>query len=162
MAVNIDDIESGILVWLRTDPQAKVTPAMHTYLKTIDSYQGQFEEDQLPRVPDLLPAAYVIFREAPYRPLSNLDQEADFIFSIFLVSQTFKGNEEARFGIPGVLVGVYQMIEDLRKLLVGATFGLPNFTPMLFQHVGLFKNTQALSIYDVQVVTQYHVIPQGE
>jgi phage gp37-like protein len=153
MAVTIDLIEDAIIQTLQQDP------TMGAYLKTVESYQGQLEDELL--VPHLYPAAFVFFLRGDYRPLSNVEQEADFTFSIILVSQTLRGNGAARRGPPGE-PGTYRMLADLRRLMVGQTFGWPDFPNMLLAKEEAIKNTKALSIYDAQYVTRYNVIPLGE
>lgn len=153
MAIDIGTIEDSIITAIKADP------TMSGYLKTCESYQGQLEED-LKLLPRLFPAAFVMFQSSDYRPLSNEEQEADFLFSILVVSQTYRGNVAARTGAPG-LVGVYTMLKDLRILLVGKTFGLPDFPPLLAIREEALLNTTALTVYDAQYKTSGHVIPQG-
>ena len=160
-AIEIETIEAKILEWLRTDPRQRVQPPMHTYLQTIRSYAGDFEQEVLAGVPTLAPAAFTIFAGAEFRDLSNVEQEADFRFSIYLVSQTLKGNEGARRGYPGH-IGAYRMLTDVRKLLVGEQFNIPSFPPMLMVSHAVIMNTMAISVYDAMFITKNHIIPQGQ
>ena len=68
-------MEDLLLTWLESDPDGRVSPPMHSYLKTIDSYAGQFVETALPRLPMLTPAAFVIYGGGPGRFLDNIESE---------------------------------------------------------------------------------------
>lgn len=153
MAIDVGIIEQRIIATIKADP------TMSAYLKTCESYQGQLEED-LQILPRLFPAAFVMFEHGDYRPMSNEEEEADFTFTLLLASQTYQGNVAARQGAPG-MVGVYTMLRDLRILLVGQTFGLPDFPPFLLIEEEAILNTKALSVFGATYKTSGHVIPLG-
>ena len=153
MAIDVGTIEEAVITTIKADP------TMSAYLKTCESYQGQLEAD-LQVLPRLFPAAFVMFERSEYRPMTNEEESADFTFSMLLASQTYQGNIAARTGTPG-MVGVYTMLRDLRKLLVGQTFGLPDFPPFLLVSEEALLNTKALSVYAAEYKSSGHVIPLG-
>src|SRR5262249_41237577 len=130
--VNIFDIEDAILAVLRADP------TMSAYLHTIESYQGQLDEELT--LPHLFPAAFVMFVGGEYRPLTNVEQEGDLVSSVLLCDATLRGNQAARRGDSGY-PGTYRMLLDLRKVLVGQTFGWTDFPPLLLRAEAAVKNT---------------------
>jgi phage gp37-like protein len=155
MAVTIADIEDGILHAIRTDA------ALSAYVKDIASYAGQLE-DELAYTPHRFPAVFVMFISATYEALTQFEEQGDFTFGLVCVDHSLRGNTTARRGTPSG-GGTYQLLSDLRRLLVGNTLGLglTDVLPMWLQSETALVNTKALSIYEARYVMRGAIILQG-
>ena len=100
MAVNIADIETGLLAAIQADE------TLSGYLRTLESYSGQLEHD-LGHLPWRFPAVFVMFSGAQYKPLTQFEEEADFTFSLLCVAQTLRGNATARRGSESAVYHLY-------------------------------------------------------
>ena len=148
--VDVLDIEDGILDALRDDP------TLLGWLKTIQSYGGELEEE-IAHVPHLYPAAYVLYRHGRYAPITPHEEEAAFTFSILVVTLTLTGNQVARRGRSGV-PGNYAILREIRRVLIGNMLGIPLLPPLQVVSEEAVINTRAMSIYDAQYVTRQNVI----
>jgi len=153
VAVDIRDIEDGLLAAIGADP------ALKGYLKTLESYQGHLEQD-VGHLAWKFPAVFVMFSGAVYKPLTQFEEEADFTFALLCVAQTLRGNATARRG-DGSAIGTYTILGDLRKLLVGNTLDLADVLPLWLHQETAVLNTKAMSIYEARYIMHGAIILQG-
>ncbi len=104
--------------------QAISQSQMSSYLKTLRTYQGDFEK----AVEGLIvkfPCVLVVFTESRYdkstHPVYVYDVSMEFTF--LLADANLRGEEERRRG-DAQNPGLYRMLDDLREVLAGKTLGL--------------------------------------
>lgn len=154
MAVDPLIIEDALLVALRQDS------TLAAYLATIESYEGQFHEENAVDPNLLFPAVLVQYQNGRGRLLSNVDSEGDYRFSLYVAGVSYRGNAEIRHGTPES-IGVLEMMLDLRKLLIGNFLGRTDMYPLFWAGDDLFINRTSLVVYICQYMTPYNTIPAG-
>jgi len=145
----ITQIEDAIITTLKASE-------MGVYCKKIDSYQieGSDLEEQIRLFAGQLPCALVVYSGTPefIYSMSGV-QDAPMLFSILLCAQSLRGKGEARRGI----VGTYQMIDDLRKILTNNQVGL-NIDPLMPTKIEPEINTKNFSAYSMEFKTSCRFI----
>jgi phage gp37-like protein len=141
----ITEIEDAIIETLKAS-------TMNSYCKKIDSYQieGGDLEEQIRIFAGQLPCVLIIYSGTPefIYSISGI-QDAPMTFSILLCAQSLRGKGEARKGI----IGVYQMIDDLRKILTNNQVSL-DIDPLLPTKVDAEVNTKYFSAYSMEFKTK--------
>ncbi|MDF0377694.1 DUF1834 family protein [Methylophilus sp. YYY-1] len=112
----ISQVETAIIT------EIKAAAGM-AYLKTVDSYGGQFDED-LGEVIRSYPAVWVSYAGgAKPKPLGSEKYLVPATFVTFVAARNLRNEQSTRHGSPGE-VGTYQLLSDVRTLLMRQDFGL--------------------------------------
>lgn len=140
--------------------KARLVDARLPYLRTVASYDGQFD-GSLDLVVRSFPAVWVVFKgDGPGRATSTSrgTYHMPATFMVMVGTRNLRCREAARKGGPSAMeIGSYQMLMDVRALLLGQDFGLeidpfaPGRTTVLIN--GRTKS-QALSI----LAQEWHTI----
>ncbi len=97
-------------------------------VRTLESYGGQLEEDEIAKVTARFPAAYVIWGGSEVLHLNKVD-EIHVRVSIFAADKNLRGEAAARRGA-SESSGAYALLSGVRNLL-HRTKVRPEFTPAL-------------------------------
>ena len=95
------------------------------YLRAVESYGGQFDEG-LAKVVRNFPAVWVAFKGDSDPKATDTTREVWHVPSTFFVmvgARSLQNDSAPRQG--GVKIGTYQMLNDVRALLLQQDFGLP-------------------------------------
>lgn len=141
----IKDLEDAIL--------AALANQMGSYVKTIESYQGQLEAD-LGEFAWRLPATLVMLRATNAGKAAAHSYDLNLIFTIIVADRNLRGNVESRGGS----TGAYQMLEDLRWALWDKDLGLEINPFVLLKEEALINNRQLAAFaadYQTQVVKNF-------
>jgi len=140
----ITEIEDAIIATLKVSE-------MGAYCKKIDSYQieGGDLEEQIRLFAGQLPCVLVVYSGGDFEHLLSGVQDKSMTFSILLCAQSLRGKGEARRG----LVGVYQMLDDLRSALTNNVLAL-NIDPLLPTREAAEVNTKNFSAYSMEFKTR--------
>lgn len=124
---------------------------MGSYCKTIESYAGQLEDD-IKKMVMSFPAIFVMFSGSEAKMLTNLKYERTLDFTLFVASKNLRGNIAARKD----KYGTYQMLDDLRELLVGNRLSL-EIEPLSLLREETILNTKEFSVYasDFRTIAYY-------
>lgn len=108
--VNFEAVEDGIIEALR---------AGLTYLRTVETYAGQLE-DELGMLPDGLPAAYVVYGGSAYEWVDGPTHAEAVEFSVIVVAGALRSRQAARKDGHGA----YSALGDVARALTNKTLGL--------------------------------------
>lgn len=126
--------------------------------RKVASYGGEFDEEGLKQLVKDYPAAWTVFGGEP-RP-EHLGQETYRHrpgFAVIVAARSLRNEEATRRGAAGD-VGTYQLVKDVRALLIGQTLALdihplsPGAVRSLFN--GSLRDRK-LSLYGVEFHTAY-------
>lgn len=152
----IGQIENAIIARLKT---ASDTGVLGYKYKTLESYGGQFADDE--RLNKLInfPAAYVVYLGSrPAAERGPYDEQVA-TFAVIVASTNVRNEVATRHGsdAPGD-VGTYQMFLDAQGLLKRQDFGLPisglSLGPVRTLFSGVIENRRA-SVFAVEFSTTY-------
>lgn len=122
-------IEDTIIARIKS--AADATPGLGYKLKEIASYGGELDED-LARVVPSFPAVWVTFggiKSSTKMNTAGTKWRTQATFVTLVGARNLRGERATRHGLSvgGVLheVGTYQMLMDLRTILLGSDLGLP-------------------------------------
>lgn len=91
-------------------------------VRTIKSYQGELEEEDIKRLIALFPAIYVVYGGSEYR--DHGARRVEFMkFHLFVCDKNLRAEEEARRGGTSN-PGTYAMLDAARELLYGKQLSL--------------------------------------
>lgn len=147
-------IENAIIARLKA---ASDTGLLGYKLRTIESYGGQFADEE--RLNKLIqyPAAYVVFLgDKPAGEIGYADQ-LGATFAVIVAARNVRNEAATRHGDGGE-VGTYQMIKDVRGLLKRQDFGLDIGGLTLGPARSLFSGTietHRVSVFAVEFATTY-------
>lgn len=136
----IKEIEDAIL--------AALAGQMGSYVKTIESYQGQLEAD-LGEFAWRLPASLVMLRATSTEKPAAHSYDLNLVFTIIVADRNLRGNIEGRRGS----TGAYQMLEDVRLALWDQDLGLEINPLMLLKEEALINNRQ-VAVFGADYQTQ--------
>jgi len=147
-------IENAILARLKA---ASDTDVLGYRLRTVESYGGQFaDDDKLNRLVQF-PAAYAVYLGS--RPLGETgayDQQLA-TFAVIVAATNMRNEAATRHGASGD-VGTYQMISDVQGLLKRQDFGLDigglTLGPVRSLFSGVIE-TRRTSVFAVEFTTTY-------
>ncbi|MDD3582336.1 MAG: DUF1834 family protein [Desulfobacca sp.] len=134
------DIEDAILVAL--------AGRLGSYVKTIESYQGQLEAD-LEKFPWRLPASLVMLRETRVEKATTHTYDLNLTFTVIVADRNLRGNREGRLSN----VGIYRMLEDVRGALWDQDLGLEINPLTLVKEEALLNNRQ-MAVFAADYQTQ--------
>ncbi|MFZ2469477.1 MAG: phage protein Gp37 [Parvibaculum sedimenti] len=150
----IGAIENAIIARLKAASDSNV---LGYTLRTIESYGGQFADEE--RLNKLIryPAAYVVFLGD--RPLgeTGYSDQLGATFAVIVAAQNVRNEASTRHGDGGE-VGTYQLIKDVRGLLKRQDFGLDIGGFALGPARSLFSGTvetRRVSVFAVEFSTTY-------
>ena len=106
--------------------KAQLTVARLPYVRTIATYGGQLDGD-FATVIRQLPGLWVVFRgDGPGTPANTMRRvwNVPATFMILVAARNLRNEESQRHG-DKLSIGTYQMLADVRALLLQQTFGLP-------------------------------------
>ncbi|MFP3866879.1 MAG: phage protein Gp37 [Desulfobacteraceae bacterium] len=141
----IKEIEDAIL--------AALTDRLGTYVKTIESYQGQLEAD-LGEFTWRLPAALITLQDTRVAKAAAHSYDLKLTFTIIVADRNLRGNQEGRWGN----TGAYQMLEDVRSALWDQDLGLEINPFMLLEEEAVINNRQVAVFaadYQTQMVVNF-------
>lgn len=153
--LTLNQIEDALLNAIKADADLALV-ANGGYVKTIESYAGQFEQ-AAETLLLIFPAVFAVFVQDDYEPGTNEETEVEpMLLTVLVADQNLRGNEAARRGQAGS-IGTYRMMDDLRDLLQGATLGLADLEPLQIRRRAAVVNARDLSVYAVEFQTQFLV-----
>lgn len=145
----LDEIENAIVETIKTEL---------TYLHTVDSYAGQFDEVGLAEVIRSYPAVWVSFAGSgkPQKTGANT-WKVPATFAVFCAARNVRNEKSARLG-SATEVGAYQILKDVSILLLNQDLNMaierfmPGATKVLFNTK---INRDALAVYSQEWTTHY-------
>lgn len=111
------DIENAIIHAIKTAPNMQ-------YVRSIDSYGGQFDSDTFDVI-RILPAIWITFGGA--RQPAQIGEKKFLTpasFAVMCCARSVRGERTTRHDGAAGEVGVYHMLEDVRRLLLMKDLGL--------------------------------------
>ena len=137
--------------------------SLGAYCRTIASYAGQLEADDLQQRPINTPAVFVELESTTSTPKANRLEEKVGVWNIYCLQENFRGNIQSRTG-DGARIGTLTMLNDLQVLLLGNELGLnvTGDTPIRFWPLRLLTeeavvNDARWSLYRARYQTQYQI-----
>ena len=91
------------------------------YLRTVDSYEGQLEVDDLKKMVMKFPASFVVYRGGPHTWVDGPNHNHAPTFAVFCAAKNLKGAKTARKDSDK---GAYRILKDVIKHLTNQDFGL--------------------------------------
>lgn len=150
----VSQIEAGIIGTLKSATGL-------AYLKKVESYGGQFDDD-LAEVVRAYPAVWVVFAgSGKPKPYDGKKWLVPTTFAVMAAARNVRNEGATRRGSVGE-VGTYQILADVRDLLLGQDLGLAidRFQP---GPVRTLFNTRirgsALSVFSQEFFTAYIAAP---
>jgi len=119
-----------------------------SYVKTIDSYQGQLEAD-LEKFPWRLPATLVMLRETSVEKATSHTYDLSLTFTVVVADRNLRGNREGRLSN----VGIYRMLEDVRGALWDQDLGL-DINPLTLVKEEAVLNNRQMVVFAADYQTQ--------
>lgn len=140
--MDFETIEDGII--------AEIT-AQVPYLKTVETYAGQLEED-IDTLPLRFPAAYIAYGGSDFAPggVGGPGQRETCAFSVLVCAKSLKGQEKARKQTGGA----YDAVRDVLTALVDKDFGL-DIEPLAPVRTGLLFAGRETAVYSVEFRTAF-------
>jgi phage gp37-like protein len=138
---------------------ARIAGAKLPYLKTVATYGGELDEE-LGETVRRFPAVWAAFKtEGEGQPLNTAKSvyRIPATWVVFVAARNLRNEASTRRG-DKVMVGTYQMLKDVRALLIGQDFGLDidNMRPGRVQSMVSAKyRGQGISVYAMEWHTQY-------
>lgn len=93
-------------------------------LRAVEVYAGQFD-DELRLVARQFPAIWVAMRAVDRSTMGAAGWQTPATFSVFCAALSRRNQTDQRHGSAAGDVGVLQMVQDARSLLIGQTLDLP-------------------------------------
>lgn len=113
--MDFEQIEDRIIETLRAEL---------SYLRTVETYAGQLEEE-IGKLPVLFPSAYVVYGGSTINRVDGPTHQETVEFSVLVAAKDMRGKEALRKGSPAPNGhGVYGMVKDVLKALTNEDFGL--------------------------------------
>lgn len=139
---------------------------MGSYCKTIETYQGDFD-DALEDLIVRFPAVLVVYLRSEFKRRAmgrQLKTTETALFSIFVASSNLRSERARRRGGPE-MIGTYQMTRDVIEVLFGKTLGL-DITPIDLKRVSSIDQTKDASCYAIEITTSFttseSVVDEGD
>ncbi|MBI4665365.1 MAG: DUF1834 family protein [Nitrospinae bacterium] len=144
MNYTISEIEDAVLTALAPMSVANGGP-----LRTLGSYEGQFEEALTGRDQTivLLPAALVTFTGATYLPDDEPCFERTVRFAVLHASMNLKSEPARRRE-------VYTLLETSKRLLLNQTLGL-EITPLVLERETVVESSRSVTVYGAEYSLSY-------
>lgn len=133
---------------------------LRSLAKTIAPYQGQLDQE-LTQITDALPGVYVMYERSDARPLTALEYERDFTFTILVCTASLASRNTARIGAQNS-VGTYDLLDEVEYTLAGSRLGIDNLHEMqLLEEIALV-NTISMSIYAATYISRQNTISTAD
>lgn len=153
--ITIGAIENAMLARIR---EASESGALGYRLKTVATYQGEFDDELVAEIVAQFPAAWVVFAgEEPAEQIGRGVWRCRPTFVVVAGARNLRNEQARRHGTIGE-PGSYQIVQDLRALLIDQDLGLdigplaPGGVRSIFN--GRVKSLQA-SLYAAEFLTEY-------
>lgn len=152
-------VQAGMIGALRAASAADGMPLGFRF-RQVASYGDQYDDNGLRRVVADFPAAWVVFTgERAVREIAPDAWSADGEFSVLVGAKLLSSEAAGREGRGGE-PGSYQLIDAVRRVLLGQSFGL-DIAPLVPMPVRALTNDvtakSLLSVYIVPFRTRYTV-----
>ncbi len=135
-----------------------IAEARLPYLRTVESYSGQFDGG-LGEVVRFFPAVWVALKQEGIPKAASTTREIWHVPATFLVMVGARAlQNEAATRAGGMHIGTYQMLADVRALLLQQDFGLPirKLRPgVTSNHAGIGQKSKGTSIFAQEWTTVY-------
>ena len=141
----ITQVEDAILAALNLAPIGPVGGA--GYARTLDSYQGELEDEDLNRILRLFPAVLVVYDSSRYAKSAQGVYDETMRFRVLVASRNLRGEKAQRRGDSDV-IGTYEMLRDVRGLLANKVVGALDVGPVEPVAERFVVNTRDASIYE--------------
>lgn len=140
--MDFETIEDSIVAELK---------AQVAYLKTVETYAGQLEED-IDTLPLRFPAAYVAYGGSDFSPgaVGGPDHQETCTLSVFVCARNMKGQKAARKETQGA----YDIVTDVLGALANKTFGL-DIWPLAPVRTTLLHAGRETAVYAVDFRTSF-------
>jgi phage gp37-like protein len=119
-------------------------------VRTVKSYQGELEEDDVKRLVALFPAVYVVYGGSAYTEHGSRKVEK-MTYHLFACDKNLRSEEEARRGGAGN-PGTYAMLDGVRDLLYAKQLSLEIFPFKLIRQSAVWFGG-GISIYAAEYET---------
>ena len=158
----IGEIEAALIA--RVAAVNGMAPGQLGYrLATIGSYGGQYDES-LSQAQPAFPAVWFALDSDEFARDQGNVHVWQPRWTVLCATRSLRNEQARRQGAAGE-VGTYQLVQDLRRLLVGQTLGLPidpiRATRISAVHTGALKG-QPVAVYGLHLVTAYNVAVGGD
>jgi len=144
----ITEIENAIVTALDADP-------INTYAKTIESYDGQLEQE-IGKTLLILPAVLPVFAGDRFTEASGSNTVYNRIcdWDVLVAFRNLRGESATRRGVSGASeIGIYEALDDVRSKLVGENLGLEIEPFRILWRRRILASARAF-IYSVRIQTQ--------
>lgn len=143
----ITDIEDKLIQMLKAS----------TNLRTIKSYQGELDEQDVKKLLVLFPAIFVVYGGSSYTARGGRKLET-MSYHLFFCDRSMRAEEEARRG-GATNPGVYQLLNTARDLLCGQ-LPFPEMQPLELINEEAVWFGGGISIFGAEYqTTQGHLYP---
>ena len=119
-------------------------------VRTIKSYQGELEEDDIRKLIALFPAIYVVYGGSEYKPHGA--RKVEFMsFHLFVCDKSLRAEDEARRGGANN-PGTYAMLDAIREKLYGQQLSLEIYPLRLVRQAAVWFGG-GVSVYGAEYKT---------
>jgi len=129
---------------MKAEIQAKMS-----YVKTVESYAGQLEQD-IRQLTIPLPAIFIVYGGSTFTWVDGPNHNEDVVFSVLVASKNVRGEKEARKAADGC----YQMINDVLVALTNQTFSL-QIEKLVPVRTSLVHVSKTIVIYGIDFKTNF-------
>jgi phage gp37-like protein len=122
------------------------------YLRKVETYAGQVEDlTGLFVIPS--PSVFVVYAGTEPLHVDNLTVEEDTTFTLLVVTKNLRGEEEARKG-DGAKRGAYEVMEDVKAVLVNNTLGM-DVEALRWLRTNLVLSGEQATVYAMDFYTSF-------
>ena len=139
--MDFDDIETQIIKTLKDDLDC---------FKRVETYEGNFDRENLKRMAVNFPAAFVLLSSINIDSVDGPNHKLDCGFTVLVAAKDLRGKEQTKTGAHGC----YQLIKDVLEKLTNQKFGL-EMEPLKPGKVSLFFTDQYAVIYGIEFNTNF-------
>ncbi len=122
------------------------------YVKTVDTYAGQLEED-ISRLVQPFPAVFVTYGGSAFEWVDGRSFSAAPDFSVIVAARDLRGKEDLR----KAEYGCYRMVADALAAIANQTFGL-DILPMKPVKVALMLVSRTVAAYGIDFQTAFDTV----
>jgi len=163
MAYTIEQIEDAIisaLAPLKADYETEEgDPAIYATVRTVKTYQGELEEDDIKRMTALFPAIYIVYGGSEYKKHGARKVE-EMSYYLFVCDKNLRSEEEARRG-GTENPGTYAMLNGIRDLLLGKRLSMSIFPFGLVREIAVWFGS-GISVYAAHYTTAQALLYASE
>ncbi len=138
--MTFEDIEDKIIAEIKDNV---------TYVKTIETYAGQLEQN-IKQLTIPLPAAFIVYGGSTFTWIDGPNHNEEVVFSVLVASKNVRGEKRAR----KAAYGCYQMINDVLVVLTNQTFDL-QIEKLVPIRTSLVHVSKTIVIYGIDFKTNF-------